>query len=73
MDNRERGSQAWGVYPTHDTRRMGTAKVKQEEKTDKNDSKRVWLYLIILIDFGIALKEADETLENNIRNPQERQ
>ena len=34
MDCRERGSHARGVYPTHDTWRMGTARVKQEEETD---------------------------------------
>ena len=38
MDNRERGSHAQGVYPTH-TR---TARVKQEEKNrHKNNSRRV--------------------------------
>ena len=32
MDCRERGSHARGVYPTRDTLRMGTARVKQEEE-----------------------------------------
>ena len=31
---RERGSDARGVYPTQDTLRMGTARVKQEEEAD---------------------------------------
>ena len=31
MDNRERGYRARGVYPTQDTSRMGTARVKREE------------------------------------------
>ena len=34
MDYRERGSRARGVYPTQDTLRMGTARVKKEEETD---------------------------------------
>ena len=33
IDNRERGFHARGVYPTQDTSRMGTARVK-EEKAD---------------------------------------
>ena len=42
MDYRERGSHARGVYHTQDTPRMGTARVKQEEKKDtENNSKRV--------------------------------
>ena len=32
MGCRERGSHARGVYPTQDTSRMGTARVKQEEE-----------------------------------------
>ena len=34
MDYRERGSHARSVYPTLDTSRMGTARVKQEEEAD---------------------------------------
>ena len=34
MDNRERRSHARGVYPTKDTSRMETARVKQEEESD---------------------------------------
>ena len=34
MDCRERGYHARGVYPTQDTSRMGTARVKQEEEAD---------------------------------------
>ena len=34
MDCRERGSHARGVYPTQYISRMGTARVKQEEKAD---------------------------------------
>ena len=34
MNCRERGSHARGVYPTQDTSRMGTAKVKQGEEAD---------------------------------------
>ena len=34
MDCRERGSHARGVYPTQETSRTGTAKVKQEEEAD---------------------------------------
>ena len=41
IDNRERGSQARGVYPTQDTSHMGKARVKEEEEVDKNNSKRV--------------------------------
>ena len=41
MDYREQRSHARGVYPTQDTSRMGTAWVKQEEETDKNNGKRV--------------------------------
>ena len=41
MDWRERGSHARGVYPTQYTSRMGTARVKEEEGADKNNSKRV--------------------------------
>ena len=37
MDYRERGSLAQGVYPTQYTSRMGPARVKQEEETDKNN------------------------------------
>ena len=35
MDNRERESHARGVYPTQDTARLETARIKQEEETDK--------------------------------------
>ena len=38
----ERGSHARGVYPTQDTSRMGTAKVKQEEEADGRRSKKCW-------------------------------
>ena len=41
MDCRERGSHARGVYPTQDTSHMGTARVKEEEEADKNNSQRV--------------------------------
>ena len=34
MDCGERGSRARGVYPTQDTSRMATARVKQEEEAD---------------------------------------
>ena len=34
MACREQGSHARGVYPTQDTSRMGTARVKQEEEAD---------------------------------------
>ena len=34
MDYRERGSHVQGVYPTRDTSRMGTVRVKQEKETD---------------------------------------
>ena len=34
MGNRERGSDARSVYPTHVTSRKGTARLKQEEETD---------------------------------------
>ena len=34
MDHREQGSHARGVYPTQDTSRMGTPRVKQEVETD---------------------------------------
>ena len=30
-----------GVYPTQDTSRMRTARVKQEEKADENNNRRV--------------------------------
>ena len=32
MDYRERGSHARSVYPTQDTSRVGTARVKEEEE-----------------------------------------
>ena len=35
MDYRERGSHARGVYPTQYTLRMETARVKEEEETNK--------------------------------------
>ena len=41
MDCRERGSYARGVYPTQDTSRMGTVRVKQEEETDKNNKSNI--------------------------------
>ena len=34
MDYMERGSHAQGVYPTQDTSRIGTARVKQEEEAN---------------------------------------
>ena len=34
------GSYARGVYLTQDTSRMETARVKQEEEADKNNSKK---------------------------------
>ena len=34
MDYWERGSHVRGVYPTQDTWRMGTERVKQEEDAD---------------------------------------
>ena len=34
MYYRGRGSHVRGVYPTQETSRMGTARVKQEEETD---------------------------------------
>ena len=34
MTYKERGSHARGVYPSQDTSRMRTAKVKQEEEAD---------------------------------------
>ena len=34
MDYREWGSQARSVYPIHDTSRMETARVKEEEEAD---------------------------------------
>ena len=34
MDFRERGSHARGIYPTQDTSRMASTKVKQEEEAD---------------------------------------
>ena len=41
IDYRERGSHAQGVYPTQDTSGIKTVMVTKEEKTDKNNSKRV--------------------------------
>ena len=41
MDYREQGSHARGVYPTEYASRMGTARVKQEEETDKNKARAV--------------------------------
>ena len=41
MNHRERGSHARGVFPTQDTSRMGTARVKQEEEADKRVIVRV--------------------------------
>ena len=35
MDYRDRGSHAQGVYPTQYSSRMETARVKQEEETDR--------------------------------------
>ena len=40
----ERGSHAWGVYPTQDTSRMGTARLKQEEETDTRIILREYLW-----------------------------
>ena len=40
MDYRERGSHARGMYPTQDTSRMRTARVKQEEEADKQESSK---------------------------------
>ena len=37
IDCRERRFHARDVYPTQDTSRMGSARVKQEEETDKNN------------------------------------
>ena len=37
MDCRKLGHRARDVYPTQDTSRMGTARVKQEEETDTNN------------------------------------
>ena len=34
MDYREQRSRAPGAYPTQDTPRMGTAKMKQEEEAE---------------------------------------
>ena len=34
MDYREWGYHVWGVYPTQDTSRMGTARVQHEEEAD---------------------------------------
>ena len=34
MDNRERRSYSRGVYPTQDTYRKGTVRVKHEEEAD---------------------------------------
>ena len=34
MDCRERGSHARGVYPTQDSQRIETARVKEEEEAD---------------------------------------
>ena len=34
MDYLERGTHAQGVYPTQETSRMGTARVKHEEETN---------------------------------------
>ena len=41
MDYREQGYHARGVYPTQDTPRVGTVRVKQEEEADKNNSERI--------------------------------
>ena len=35
MENREQAFHALGVYPTQDTSRMGTARMKQEEEADR--------------------------------------
>ena len=45
MDCRERGSHARGVYPTQDTSRMGTARVKQEEEADITNAKDLTIEL----------------------------
>ena len=41
MDYRELGFHARGVYLTQDASCMGTATLKQEEKADNSNSKRV--------------------------------
>ena len=41
MENREQAFHALGVYPTQDTSRMGTARMKQEEERHKNNA-REW-------------------------------
>ena len=41
MNYRERGSHTRGVYLTQYTSRMETARVKQEEETDKNNARVV--------------------------------
>ena len=41
IDYRERGSHARGVHPTQYTSHMGTIRLKQEEETDTNNSKRI--------------------------------
>ena len=37
----DRGSHARGVYPAQYTSRIGTARMKQEEETDKNNARVV--------------------------------
>ena len=41
IDYRERGSHARGVYPAQYTSRVGTVRMREEEKSDKNNSNRV--------------------------------
>ena len=41
MDYRGRGSHARGVYLTQNTSRMGTARMKQEGETDKNNARNL--------------------------------
>ena len=38
MDYRERGTHARCLYPTQYTSRIGTARMKQEEETDTDNS-----------------------------------
>ena len=52
MDYRERGSHERGVHPTQDTSRMGTARVKEEEKANI----RVIVILLSLLLLYTSLK-----------------
>ena len=42
LDYRERGSHARGVYPTQDSSRVGTARVKQEVEADTRIMANEW-------------------------------